>query len=385
MGFAALNPSYELRVGRGDSGPLVAHGCAQRPAVLDPQPQSTPVSARRATDAEKRKSDMTTSRITRRQFSNGLAAAAAGLVPGSARAQSYPSRPVRFVLPFAAAGVADITSRLAAEKLGEKLGQRFVVENQPGPGGIAAARAVLSQAPDGYTIGLVTNGTSISVALYKALPFDPVKDFACISTIGAFDLVVATNAESELKTLQDFIKGAREQPGKLNVGTITVGGTQNLAAELLKSSAGLNFQIIPYRGTPDVIVALLRNDVQLMIDFYAPMKSTLLEKKIRAVATSGPTRSPFFNDVPTVAEAGVTGYEVTSWNGLFAPVGTPPEVISMLNKTIREIVATPDVKQRYADLGIEAKASTPEELKARLTGDIAKWAAVIERANIPKQ
>jgi tripartite-type tricarboxylate transporter receptor subunit TctC len=202
---------------------------------------------------------MTASRITRRQFSNGLAAAAvaAGLVPGSARAQSYPSRPVRFVLPFAAAGVADITSRLAAEKLGEKLGQRFVVENQPGPGGIAAARAVLSQAPDGYTIGLVTNGTSISVALYKALPFDPVKDFACISTIGAFDLVVATNAESELKTLSDFIKGAREQPGKLNVGTITVGGTQNLAAELLKSSAGLNFQIIPYRGTPDVIVALL--------------------------------------------------------------------------------------------------------------------------------
>ena len=330
---------------------------------------------------------MTTSRITRRQFSNGLAAsaAAAGLVPGLARAQSYPSRPVRFVLPFAAAGVADITSRLAAEKLGEKLGQRFVVENQPGPGGIAAARAVLSQAPDGYTIGLVTNGTSISVALYKALPFDPVKDFACISTIGAFDLVVATNAESELKTLQDFIKGAREQPGKLNVGTITVGGTQNLAAELLKSSAGLNFQIIPYRGTPDVIVALLRNDVQLMIDFYAPMKSTLLDKKIRAVATSGPRRSPFFTDVPTVAEAGVAGYEVTSWNGLFAPVGTPPEVISLLNKTISEIVATPEVKQRYADLGIEAKASTPEELKARLTGDIAKWAAVIERARIPKQ
>ena len=330
---------------------------------------------------------MTTSRITRRQFSNGLAAsaAAAGLVPGLARAQSYPSRPVRFVLPFAAAGVADITSRLAAEKLGEKLGQRFVVENQPGPGGIAAARAVLSQAPDGYTIGLVTNGTSIIVALYKALPFDPVKDFACISTIGAFDLVVATNAESELKTLQDFIKGAREQPGKLNVGTITVGGTQNLAAELLKSSAGLNFQIIPYRGTPDVIVALLRNDVQLMIDFYAPMKSTLLDKKIRAVATSGPRRSPFFTDVPTVAEAGVAGYEVTSWNGLFAPVGTPPEVISLLNKTISEIVATPEVKQRYADLGIEAKASTPEELKARLTGDIAKWAAVIERANIPKQ
>ena len=326
---------------------------------------------------------MTENRITRRQFSTALAAsaAAAGMSPISARAQqNYPNRPVRFVLPFAAAGVADITARLAAEKLGDKLGQRFVVENQPGPGGIAAARAVLSQAPDGYTIGLVTNGTSISAAIYKALPFDPVKEFATISTIGAFDLVFATNMESGLKTLDDFIKGARAQPGTLNVG-----GTQNLAAELFKASAGLKFQIIPYRGTPDVIVALMRNDVQLMVDFYAPMKATLLDKKIRAVATTGKERSPFFTDVPTVAEAGVSGYEVVSWNGVFAPHGTPAEIIELLNKTIREIVATPEVKQRYAELGIEAKASTPAELKDRLTRDIGKWAAVIERAGIPKQ
>ena len=329
---------------------------------------------------------MIDNRITRRQFSRTLVAAAAGTYPGLASAQqSYPSRPVRFVLPFGAAGVADITSRIAAEKLGDKLGQRFVVENQPGPGGIAAARAVLSQAADGYTIGLVTNGTSISAAIYKTLPFDPVKDFACISTIGAFDLFFATNAESEFKTLPDFIKAAREQPGKLNVGTINVGGTQNLAAELLKSLAGVNFQIIPYRGTPDVIVALLRNDVQLLVEFYAPIKSTLGDKKIRAVAGSGTQRSPFLPDVPTAAEAGVPGYEVTSWNGVFAPVGTPAEILALLYKSIHEIVAMPDVKQRYADLGIEAKASTPEQLKARLEGDIKKWAAVIERAGIPKQ
>ena len=331
---------------------------------------------------------MITDRATRRQFLKAVAAsvAAAGLVPARAHAQqSYPSRPVRFVLPFAPAGVADITSRIAAEKLGDKLGQRFVVENQPGPGGIAAARAVLSQAPDGYTLGLVTNGTSISAAIYKALPFDPVKDFATISTIGSFDLVFASNMESEFKTLADFLNKARAQPGTLNVGTINVGGTQNLAAELLKSSAGVNFQIIPYRGTPDVIVALLRNDVQLMVDFYAPMKPTLQEKKIRAVANTGPRRSPFLTDVPTVAEAGVAGYEVTSWNGLFAPAGTPADIINLLNKTIREIVAIPEVKQRYADLGIEAQASTPEQLKARLAADIAKWAAVIQRAGIPKQ
>jgi tripartite-type tricarboxylate transporter receptor subunit TctC len=331
---------------------------------------------------------MSKNRITRRQFSEALAASAATsvMLPALARAQqSYPSRPVRFILPFGAAGVADITSRLAAEKLGDKLGQRFVVENQPGPGGIAAARAVLSQAPDGYTLGLVTNGTSISAAIYKALPFDPVKEFATISTIGAFDLVFATNIDSEFKSLPEFLKAAREQPGKLNVGTINVGGTQNLAAELLKASAGVNFQIVPYRGTPDVIVALLRNDVQLMVDFYAPMKPTLEDKKIRPVATTGTQRSPFFIDVPTVAEAGVPGYEVTSWNGLFAPAGTSTEIIGLLNKAIRDIVAIPEVKQRYADLGIEAQASTPEQLKARLAGDITKWAAVIERAGIPKQ
>jgi putative tricarboxylic transport membrane protein len=324
--------------------------------------------------------------LTRRQLSIGLAGAAAiPMAHGANAQQHYPSRPVRFILPFGAAGVADITSRIAAEKLGDKLGQRFVVENQPGPGGIAAAHTVLSQPPDGYTIGLVTNGTAISAAIYKALPFDPVKQFATISTIGAFDLVFATNVDSDLKTLSDFIKAAKNDPGKLNVGTINVGGTQNLAAELFKSSAALNFQIVPYRGTPDVIVALIRNDVQLMVDFYAPMKPTLLEKKIHPVAVTGTRRSPFLPDIPTVAEAGVAGYEVVSWNGIFARAGTPPEIIATLNAAIREIVALPEVKERYADLGIEANASTPEGLKARLAADIAKWAALIERAGIAKQ
>jgi tripartite-type tricarboxylate transporter receptor subunit TctC len=330
---------------------------------------------------------MIKNRITRREFSKllGASAATAGMAPGVARAQqNYPSRPVRFVLPFAAAGVADITARLAAEKLGDKLGQRFVVENMPGPGGIAAARGVLSQAADGYTIGLVTNGTAISVAIYKSLPFDPVKDFAPISLIGNFDLVFATNAESEFKTLADFLKAARERPGKLDVGTIAIGSTQNLGAELFKAQAGLNFQIVPYRTTPDVIVALLRNDIQLMIDFYGPMKPTLTDKKILPVATSGPQRSPFFTDVPTAAEAGVAGYEVTSWNGVFAPVGTPADVMGLLNRSIREIVAIPEVKHRYAELGIEARASSPEDVKARLEGDIKKWSALIERAGIQK-
>jgi tripartite-type tricarboxylate transporter receptor subunit TctC len=305
-------------------------------------------------------------------------------MPSIARAQTFPSRPIRFVLPFAAGGVADITSRLAADKLGEKLGQRLVVENQPGPGGIAAARSVTTAAPDGHTLALVTNGTAISVALYKSLPFDPVKDFAPISALGNFDLVFATNADSEFKTLGDFIKAAREKPGALNVGTIAVGSTQHLGAELFKSTANLNFQIVPYRTTPDVTVALLRNDVQLMVEFYAAIKGGLTDGKLRPVGTSGLARASYLPSVPTVAEA-APGYEVTSWNGIAAPAGTPQAIIDRVNALMREILAAPDVKARYAEFGVEAKASSPAEFKARLEADIKKWSAVIEKAGIPKQ
>jgi tripartite-type tricarboxylate transporter receptor subunit TctC len=326
---------------------------------------------------------MTMTLLTRRQFSAGLATAAVAM-PSIVRAQTYPSRPVRFVLPFAAGGVADITSRLAAEKLGDKLGQRLVVENQPGPGGIAAARSVTTAAPDGHTLALVTNGTAISVALYKSLPFDPVKDFAPISALGTFDLVFATNAESEFKTLGDFIKAAREKPGALNVGTIAVGSTQNLGAELFKSTANLNFQIVPYRTSPDLTVALLRNDVHLMIEFYAAIKGGLTDGKLRPVGTSGLERASYLSSVPTVAEA-APGYEVTSWNGIAAPAGTPQAIIDRINTLMREILAAPDVKARYAEFGVEAKASSPAEFKARLEADIKKWSAVIEKAGIPKQ
>ena len=320
--------------------------------------------------------------LTRRAFSQ---AALAAVLAGGARAQpSYPTRPVRVIVPFAAGGQADIISRLVTERLSEKLGQRFVIENQPGPGGIVAARSVLSAAPEGYTLGLATNGTSISVAIYNALPFDPVKDFVTISSIGYFDLVFATGPDAAYPTLGDFMAGARQRPGQLNIGTIAVGSTQELGGELFRASAKLNVQIVPYRTTPDVIVGLIRNDVQLMVDFYAPMESALEQNRIRAVATSGGMRTEYLSAVPTVAEAGVPGYEVTAWNGLFAPKGTPPAIIEQLNRALREILALPDIKARFANLGISAQASTPEELKSRLQGDIGKWAAVIERAGIPK-
>jgi tripartite-type tricarboxylate transporter receptor subunit TctC len=298
---------------------------------------------------------------------------------------TYPTRPVRMILPFGAGGIADITSRIITERLGEKLGQRVVIENQPGAGGVTAARSVLSASADGYTLALLANSTAISVGLFKALPFDPVNDFAPVSSFAVFDFVFVVNAESPHRTLADVIAAAKAKPGGLNLGTINVGSSQNLSAELFKSTAGVNMAIVPYRTTPEVLVGLLRNDVDMVIDTYAALRSPLSEGKVRALATSGPTRSALLPQVPTVKESGVRDFEVVSWNGMFAPAKTPPEVIQILSRGVQEVVGAPALKQRFLELGIEAKAGTPEELRAQLTGDIAKWSAVIERANIPRQ
>jgi tripartite-type tricarboxylate transporter receptor subunit TctC len=303
----------------------------------------------------------------------------------AAAESKYPDTPVRIVLPFAAGGVADITARVIADRLGSKLGSRFYIENQPGAGGIAAARTVISSAPDGYTLTLLSNGTAVSVSLFNHLPYDPLKDFAPISSLGFFDFVFATNSDSQFKTLADFIAAARAKPGALNVGTINIGSTQNLSAELLKTAAGIEFTIIPYRGTPELLVSTMQGNLALMIDSYSAMKGNLAENKIRALGSSGPQRSESTPDIPTLREGGVADYDVVSWNALFAPAGTPPEIVNTLNQALREILAEPDVKKRLLELGIEAKASTPQEISDRLKSDSEKWRKVIEKAGIPKQ
>jgi putative tricarboxylic transport membrane protein len=316
----------------------------------------------------------------------GLVLLALAAPQGQAFAQAkYPSKAVRIVLPFAAGGVADITARVIAERLGSKLGGRFYVENQPGAGGIAAARTVISSAPDGLTLALLSNGTAISVSLFKNLPFDPLKDFTPISSLGYFDFIFATNADSQFKTLADFIAAAKAKPGSLNVGTINVGSTQNLSAELLKTAAELDFVIIPYRGTPDLLVSTMQGNLALMIDSYSAMKGNLADGKIRALAATGPVRSESTPELATLRESGVANYDVVSWNALFAPAGTPPEIVKTLNQALREILVEPDVKKRLLELGIEARASTPEEISARLKSDIDKWRKVIEKAGIQKQ
>jgi tripartite-type tricarboxylate transporter receptor subunit TctC len=324
--------------------------------------------------------------LTRRQVAGALALAASSIATGGVRAQAkYPDRPVRVILPFAAGGVADITARLVAEGLGNKLGQNFVIENNPSAGGITAARAALSGDKDGYTLTLLTNGTAISVPLFEHLPFDPLKDFVPISIFGTFETDFVVSASSNYKTLGDVLTAARAKPGTLNIGTVNVGSTQNLTAELFKSMANVDVVIVPFRSTPEVAIALLRGDVQMGIDFYAPLKPSLDSGQARAIATGGATRSVSLPNIPTVQEAGVPGFEVTAWNGLYAPVGAPKAVIDTLNATLHDVLADPALKKRALELGIDAKASTPAELDSRMRSDIAKWGSVIEHAHIPKQ
>jgi tripartite-type tricarboxylate transporter receptor subunit TctC len=327
--------------------------------------------------------------VNRRSFSRGLAALPGiGLLaaahPACAQAK-YPTHSPRLVLPFAAGGVADVTARIVAEKLGDKLGYRLVVDNQPGAGGISAANQVRSARSDGYTLALLSNGTAISVGLFKSLPYDPVKDFAPISSMGYFDFLFCVNATSPFQTMADFVKAARDKPATLNVGTINIGSSQNLTAELLKSTAGIDVTLVPFRTSPEVLIALLRDDIQLAVDSFAAFKSALRDNKIRPIATSAPNPSALLPNVPLAKDSGIGDFDVISWNGVFARSGTPKDVIDILNRGLHDVLALPEVKQQALEFGIEARASTPEELGARLRSDIEKWSKVIERAGVPKQ
>ena len=311
---------------------------------------------------------------------------ALGALAGLAEAQqAYPSQPVRLVVPFGAGGVGDTTARVVAEMLSAKLGQRVVVENAPGAGGIAAARAVLSSPADGHTLALLTNGTSISVGLFKSLPFNPLADYAPVSKLGAFEFFIAVKGDAPFRTLADLLKAARDNPGKLNLGTINPGSTQHLSAMLLRSTAGIDFKWVPFKSSGDVLVALLRGDIDASIDAYVALKGNLDDGKVRALASTAAKRFPLLPDVPTAREAGAGDYETVSWNGIFVKAGTPPAIVAQLNKAAAEVLAEPALKQKLLGLGIIADPSSPEALTTFFKGDIAKWADVIEKNKIEKR
>jgi tripartite-type tricarboxylate transporter receptor subunit TctC len=325
--------------------------------------------------------------ITRRSaLALAGATAAASALPRPALSQAWPNRPIRVVLPFGAGGVADVTARVVTERLGDRIGQRFTIENVPGAGGATAAQRVLQAPADGYTLALFSNGTAVSVGLFNRLPFDPVTEFVPISTLGIFDFVLATGADTGFRTLADLVAAARARPGTINIGTVTAGSTQHLSALLFAGEVGIQVEQITFRNTPDAVVALLRNDVQVVIDSFASLKASFDDRRAVALATTGSARSQTLPQVPTVAEAGGPAtFDVTSWNALFAKAGTPPEAIEGLSAGLREVLGQADIRARLLDLGIEARWSQRAELANRLVLDIERWSGVINRAGIPKQ
>jgi tripartite-type tricarboxylate transporter receptor subunit TctC len=310
---------------------------------------------------------------------------AAALAPVAARAQSrFPDRPIRVIVPFGPGGLADVTIRVVGERLSARLGQQVVVVNQPGAAGALAARAVTGAAPDGYTLALLTNGTAVSVATSRNLGFDPVGDFAPISTLGFFDFVIVTAADHPYRSLGDVIAAARARPGALNIGTILPGSTQHLSAELLKATTGIDVAVVTHRTTPEAITALLRRDVDIVVDGFSAVTGQLRGGQLRALATTGARRSAVLPEVPTAIESGVAGYDVTSWNALFAPAAAPREAIERIGTELAAVLAEPAVVSRLAELGIEARGSAPADLARRLREDIERWTDVVARARIER-
>jgi len=306
-------------------------------------------------------------------------------LPAWALAQSYPTKPVRIVLPFGPGGVADITTRTIAPKLSDGLGQQVVVENMPGAGGIRAADAVAKAEPDGHTLLLLTNGNAVSQALFKSLPYDPLNDFAMISTVGYFSMVIVAGANSKYKTLQDVFAAAKQNPGKLNIGTITPGGTQHLAGELFRSSAGMDALVVPHKTTGEVVIGVRNGNLDVGVDFIAPLISGIKAGDLRALAVTAGKRQPQLPDVPTAQEAGVKGYDVASWNALAAPAKTPRAAIDRVHRELAKVLTDPEVQKRFADLGVDGRTSTPEQLREFFVSESKRWSQVVESAKIPKQ
>ena len=302
-----------------------------------------------------------------------------------ATAQPYPTKPIRFLVPFGPGGVGDITARVVAQKMSVALSQQVIIDNRPGAGGVIATELVAKSEPDGYTLLLLNNSHGISHSLFKKLPYDVAKDFAPVSTISTFSVVILASPDSSLRSLKDLIAQAKASPGKLTVGTIQIGSSQHLSAELFKSMAGIDVLNVPFPNTGAVLTALRGNNIQVAFEVMAPVIGQIKGGGLRALAVSPATRFAGLPDVPTVAEAGVPGYQVTSWNGIAAPARTPRTIVNVLNKAVTDAVNSADIKQRFQELGVEARSSTPEAFREFFATEIVKWNKVIEAARIPKQ
>ncbi len=304
----------------------------------------------------------------------------------SAQAQSaFPNRPIRILTQFPPGAVSDISLRILADRTGAQLGTQIIVQNQPSAAGVTAAREALAAPADGTTLVMLSNATAVSAATYKQMPFDPLTDFVPISGMSDFAYLFLTNYGSSLHTMADFLAVAKAQPGKLNVGTSAAGTTPYLTALLFKKAAGIDFAIVPYKGAPDLTVALLRNDIDIAINAYGGYREALTDKKLRALAATTAGRTPFLPDVPTTREAGIVNFEVASWNGIFAPARTPAAAVDRLAQAFHAALAEPGLIDKFHDLGIEAWPGNATELAARMKSEIARWNKVVDDNAIERQ
>ena len=318
----------------------------------------------------------------------GAAALLASLLASPLHAQTaFPSKPLKIVVPNAAGGAADITARTVGQKLSDALGQPVVIENKPSAGGIVAGEMVARAEPDGHTLLLISSGTAVSAGLFKSLPFDTVKDFAPVSKLASFDLVIAVAENSRFKNFNELLAYGRANPGKLNIGTPQIGTTQNLAAELFLSTAGLQAQIVPFNDTPPVITALRGGSLDAMLEILGPVMPQIKSNALRPLALLGEKRAPSLPDVPTAQESGGTlaKFHASSWNGLAVPAKTSRDVVQRLSVEIQKVMDLPDVKKRLSDVNLYAQGSTPEQAASLLAQDIRRWGEVISKAKIEKQ
>jgi len=312
----------------------------------------------------------------------GLAAGALMGLMLPANAQDYPAHPVRIVVPFAAGGPADVYSRQLAQFLSEALKQPFVVEDQPGAGSIIGTTAVARAAPDGYTLLAMSNTHTVNESLVPNKPFALMRDFVPVAPINYSDLVMVVHPSVPAKDLKEFIALAKAKPGGLNYASSGTGTPYHMAGELFKSMSGTNIVHVPYRGSSGARNDVLGGQVQMMFDAITTMAPNVKAGQVRALGTTGTTRSTVLPDVPTVAEAGVPGYEATIWLGIMAPKGTPQAIVDKLNAEITKAVNRPDIKAMWAQQGAVPMTMTPAEFGAYLEKDIAKWANVVKTANI---
>jgi tripartite-type tricarboxylate transporter receptor subunit TctC len=320
--------------------------------------------------------------MTGPRFALALAAAllaAPAVITTGCFAQDYPTRPVRIIVPFGAGGPADVTARLIGNILQDGFGQPFVVEDRPGAGGVIGTVEVAKSAPDGYTLLMMSNTQTANESLVPQRKYELMRDLVPIAPVNYSDLVIVVNPQVQAKTLQEFIALAKSQPGKLNYASSGQGTPYHMAGELFKAMAGIDLVHVPYRNSGEARSGVIGGQVQMMIDAVTTMAPNVEAGQVRALATTGKTRSDVLPNVPTVTDAGVPGYEATIWLGFMAPAGTPKPIIDKLNAAINAAVKRPDIVKLWAGQGAVAMSMSPEEFDKYLRGDIVKWADVVKK------